>query len=158
MADTSSSAGTQISIVGGTPATYDGTGFAALSWKKIGKIKNAGEFGKKFDLITSAYLDQRGKEKRKGTFDAGQLNIDVDIKIADTAGQAECQTALDSDDDYNFKIAFKNGDTHYLRGQVTGFMRKIGGPNDMRSASISIELNPFTSGSTEVAGFFVAAV
>ena len=36
-----------------------------LLFDKIGKIKHAAEFGKKFQLITSQYLSQRGEEKRK---------------------------------------------------------------------------------------------
>ena len=152
---TSSSAGTTISIVGGNPATFDAAGFSALTWVSIGKIKNAGEFGKKFEQIASTYLSQRGKEKRKGTFDAGSLNIDVDIKT--DAGQALCETALESDDDYNFKIAFKTGDVYYVRGQLMGFTTKIGGPNDMRAAAVAIELNPFFAGSTELSAVKVPA-
>ena len=139
--NTSSAAGTTISIVGGDPATFDAAGFAALVWVAIGKIKNAGEFGKTFELISNNYLGQRGTEKRKGTFNAGNLSIEVDIKT--DAGQVLCETALESDADYNFKIAFKTGLVYYVRGQVTQFSKKIGGPNDMLAASIGIELNPF---------------
>lgn len=145
---TSSAAGTTISIVAGDPTTYDAAGFAALVWENIGKIKNAGEFGKTFDLITNSYLSQRGKEKRKGTFDAGKLNLEVDVMT--DAGQTACEAALDSDLDYNFKIAFKNGVTYYVRGQVISFTKKIGGPNDMLAATTGIELNPFFSGATEI--------
>lgn len=147
--ETSSAAGTTISIVSGNPATYDATGFAALVWVPVGKIKNAGEFGKTFQLITNNYLSQRGDEKRKGTFNAGQLNLDVDIKT--DAGQASCESALDSDDDYNFKIEFKTGLIYYVRGQVTSFSKKIGGANDMLAAAIGIELNPFFASGVELA-------
>lgn len=139
--NTTSAAGTTISIVDGDPATFDDVGFAALVWVPIGKIKNAGEFGKTFELISNNYLSQRGTEKRKGTFNAGQLSIDVDIKTDE--GQAACETALESDDDHNFRVQFKNGLTYYVRGQVTSFSKKIGGPNDMVAAAIGIELNPF---------------
>lgn len=147
--NTTSAAGTTIGIVSGNPATFDAAGFAALSYVNIGKIKNAGEFGKTFQLITNTYLSQRGEEKRKGTFNAGTLSLDVDIKT-DT-GQAACEAALESDDDYNFKIAFKTGVVYYVRGQVISFTKKIGGPNDMVAASIGIELNPFFAGATELA-------
>ncbi len=146
---TSSAAGTKISIASGDPATFDATGFAALTYNNIGKIKNGGEFGKTFQLTTSNYLSQRGDEKRKGTFNAGALNIEVDIMTDD--GQAACEAALESDLDHNFKIEFKSGITYYVRGQVTTFTKKIGGPNDMLAAAIGIELNPFFAGSTELA-------
>jgi len=146
--ETSTAAGTTFSIVGGNPATYDATGFAALAWVNIGKIKNGGEIGKVFEIVKNNYLSQRGTEKRKGTFDAGTLSIEVDIKT--DAGQALCRTALNSDEEYNFKIAIKTGVVFYVRGLVTGFRQKTGGPNDMFSATISVELNPFMSGSVEV--------
>lgn len=147
--NTSTAAGTTIGLVGGDPATFDGAGFAALTYENIGKIKNSGEFGKTFQLVTSTYLSQRGEEKRKGTFNAGQLSIEVDVKT--DAGQAACETALDSDADYNFKITFKTGVVYYVRGQVTSFTKKIGGPNDMLAATIGIELNPFFDGANELA-------
>lgn len=153
---TTSAAGTTISIVSGDPTTFDATGFAALVWVPIGKIKNSGEFGKQFELISNNYLSQRGTEKRKGTFNAGQLTLEVDIKT--DVGQAACETALDSDDDQNFKIAFKNGLTYYVRGQVTQFTKKIGGPNDMIAATIGIELNPFFDATDELAAIKVEPV
>lgn len=151
--ETTSAAGSIISLVGGNPTTFDDAGFGALTWVPIGKIKNAGELGKVFEIIKNNYLSQRGTEKRKGTFDAGALSIDVDVKT--DAGQALCKTALDSDEEYNIKIAIKTGLVFYLRGLVTGFRRKIGAPNDMFSATITIELNPFMSGAVEVDAIMV---
>ena len=150
---TISAAGTTIGIASGNPATYDAAGFGALSFDLIGKIKNAGEFGKTFELIRNNYLSQRGTEKRKGTFDAGNLTIEVDIQ-AGNPGQAACEAALDSDEDFNFEVKFKNGITYYVRGQVTSFPKRIGAPNDMVSATIGIELNPFF----DAAGEELAAV
>uniref|UniRef100_A0A1A7GE56 Phage tail protein n=1 Tax=biofilter metagenome TaxID=1070537 RepID=A0A1A7GE56_9ZZZZ len=139
--NTTAAAGTRFGIVGGVPATFDAAGFSALIFIDIGKIKNGGEIGKQFEIIRNNYLSQRGTEKRKGTFDAGSLTLEVDVKT--DAGQAMCETALESDDDYNFQIKFKTGLTYYVRGLVTGFKKKVGGPNDMFAATITVELNPF---------------
>ncbi|MBV7427277.1 MULTISPECIES: hypothetical protein [unclassified Acidovorax] len=138
---THSSAGTTIGIAAGAPATWDNAGFDAQVFAKIGKIKNAGEFGKKFQLITSQYLDQRGEGKRKGTFNAGTLSLQVDI-LKGNAGQDLCQEALDSDDDYSFEVVLQNGRTFWVRGQVTSFPINLGGANDMTSSTITVELNP----------------
>lgn len=148
---THSSAGTTIAIASGAPATYDQAGFVAQAFDKIGKIKNAGEFGKKFQLITNQYLSQRGEEKRKGTFNAGTLSIQVDI-LKGSAGQDRCEEALDSDDDYSFEIVLQNGRTFWVRGQVTSFPINIGGANDMTGSTITVELNPiFLASGDEVA-------
>ncbi|MFI8616485.1 hypothetical protein ACIGHN_13370 [Acidovorax sp. NPDC077693] len=148
---THSSAGTTIGIASGVPATWDQAGFTAQAPDKIGKIKNGGEFGKKFQLITSQYLSQRGEEKRKGTFNAGTLSLQVDL-LKGSAGQDRCEEALDSDDDYTFEIVLQNGRTFWVRGQVTSFPINLGGANDMTSSTITVELNPiFLANGDEVA-------
>ncbi len=152
---THSSAGTTFSIASGDPATWDDAGFEAQTYHLIGKIKNGGEFGKKFQLITNQYLSQRGEEKRKGTFNAGSISLQVDI-LKGSAGQDMCATALDVDADYSFRVVLQNGRTFYLRGLVTGFPVNVGGANDMTSSTITIELNPiFLASGDEVAALEV---
>jgi hypothetical protein len=154
--NTSSAAGTTIGIASGDPATFDAAGFSALTYANIGKIKNAGDIGKAFEVISNNYLSQRGTEKRKGTFNAGKLSIEVDIKT--DPGQEACEAALESDDDFNFQIKFKTGLTHYVRGQVISFTKHIGGPNDMLSATLGVELNSFFNGETELSSIRVLPV
>ena len=153
---TFSSAGTTFSIASGAPATFDAVGFAAQTFDVIGKVKNGGEFGKQFEIISNNYLSQRGTEKRKGTFNAGTLSLTVDVNGDE--GQQACETALDSDADFTFRVVLKNGVTHYMRGIVTGFRITVGGPNDMTGAAIGLELNPiFLTGGVEVASVKVPA-
>jgi len=149
---TTAAAGSQFAIASGVPATFDAAGFAALQFKNIGKIKNGGEIGRIFEVIKNNYLSQRGTEKRKGTWDAGTLSLEVDVQTDE--GQAACDAALDSDLDHNLRVSIaKTGVVFYLRGIVTGFRRKIGAPNDMVSATVSIELNPFfDSAGNELSG------
>lgn len=149
---THSSAGTTFSIASGDPATWDQIGFEAQAFNVIGKIKNGGEFGKKFQLISNQYLSQRGEEKSKGTWNAGSLSLQVNI-LAGSVGQDMCMTALDSDADYTFRVVLQNGRTFYLRGLVTGFPINVGGANDMTGSTITVELNPiFLASGDEVAG------
>lgn len=153
---TNSAAGTTFGLAAGAPATFNSAGFLAQTFKNIGKIKNGGEFGKQFEIIKNNYLSQRGTEKSKGTFDAGSINLEVDLNGDE--GQLLCETAVDSDADYSFSINFKNGDIYYLRGLLTSFRIKVGGPNDMISVTITLELNPiFAEGGTEVAAIKVTA-
>lgn len=146
---TQSAADTTVHIANGAPATWDVTGFAAQTWLNVGKIKNLGEFGKQFEVISNNYLSQRGTEKRKGTWNAGQLSMEVDLN-GDT-GQDMCETALDTDADFSFKVTLQNGDKYYVRGLVTGFRTMTGGPNDMVRGSLQIELNPIFTTTDEVA-------
>lgn len=153
---TQSAAGLTLAIASGAPTTWDALGFAAQTHKLIGKVKNLGEFGKQFEIISNNYLTQRGTEKRKGTWNAGQLTVELDIKAGD-AGQTLCETALDDDADYTFRVVFQGGATHYLRGLVTSFRVQSGGPNEMVRGSLQIELNPFvTTAGDEVASLKAA--
>lgn len=148
---THSSAGTKFRIASGAPATWDQAGFSAQVFHDIGKIKNGGEFGKKFQLITNQYLSQRGEEKRKGTWNGGALALQVDIAKGN-AGQDMCQEALDDDDDYTFEVVLQNGRTFWARGLVTSFPTNVGGANDMTSSTITVEINPiFLATGDEVA-------
>ena len=148
--NTHSSAGTTFELAQGTPATWDQAGFAAQTFVKIGKIKNGGAFGKQFQIITSEYLSQRGSEKRKGTFNAGALDLQVDVKTDE--GQQLCEEALDDDADYTIRVTLQSGKAYFLRGIVAEFTTSVGGPNDMTSANIKIELNPiFLATGEEVA-------
>lgn len=140
---TQSNAGVTFSLSAAAPATFNATGFVAIAWTKIGEIKTGGDFGKTFQVITSQVLSRRGTTKKKGTFDAGMLNLALEIDPAD-AGQALAETAVDSDADYSVKIALQDGTPYYLRGLVTKFTTAIGGPNDMLAGNIQIDLQAFT--------------
>lgn len=147
---TKSSAGTRFAMAIGEPATYDEDGFKAQTYKNIGKIKNGGEIGETFEVIKNQYLSQRGAEKRKGTFDAGQLTLELDR--IDDEGQALAKQALRSDDDFSVRITLQDGSGFYLRGIVTKFVDKVGGPNDMYSGTLTVDLNPiFLADGAEVA-------
>lgn len=139
---TQSNAGVKFSLSAGTPATFDAAGFAALTWSEVGEVKTGGDFGKTFQVITSQVLSRRGTTKKKGTFDAGMLNLAMEID-PDDAGQTLAETASDSDDDYSVKITLQDGTPYYLRGLVTEFKTTIGGPNDMLVGSIKVDLQAF---------------
>lgn len=153
---TFSSAGTTFSIASGAPATFDAAGFAAQTFDVIGKVKNGGEFGPLREVIKNNYLSQKFTEKRLGTADAGSTSLEVDLY--GDAGQIACEAAVDSNDDVSFLITLQNGNKFYLRGIVTSFRIKLGGPNDMTTATIALEFNPiFLTGGAEVAAVKVPA-
>lgn len=150
---TQSNAGVLFGLSAGAPATYNAAGFAALTFTNIGEVKTGGDFGKTFQVITSQVLSRRGTTKKKGTFDAGALNLAIEID-PDDAGQTLAETAVDSDADHSVKITLQDGTIYYLRGLVTEFKTTVGGPNDMLTGAIKIDLQSFTDAS----GDEVAAV
>lgn len=150
---TQSNAGIKFSLAIAAPATFNPAGFAALTWVDIGEVKTGGDFGKKFQVITSQVLSRRGTTKKKGTFDAGALNMSIEIDPAD-AGQILAETAVDSDADYSVRILLQDGTPYYLRGLVTDFTTSVGGPNDMLMGKINVDLQSFN----DATGNEVAAI
>lgn len=141
---TQSNAGTLFALSAAAPATYNAAGFVALTYTTIGEVKTGGDFGKTFQVITSQVLSRRGTTKKKGTFDAGSLNLSMELD-PDDAGQTLAETAVDSDDDYSIRVTLQDGTVYYLRGLVTEFVTTVGGPNDMLMGRIKVDLQAFDS-------------
>lgn len=141
---TSAIAGATVSLVGGVPATYDESGFAALSWVSIGKIKSLTLNAAQWQEVTSTYLSQTFEEVRKGTRKAGGVELKIDIKS--DAGQTLCKTAANSRDEYNLKVAYSNGVVQYRRVLVMNFSQDGGDANAMNGATLSMTGCPFPSG------------
>ena len=60
-------AGAVLSMSAVLPATYDASGYGALTKVPIGEITNIGEFGKEFALVTHQPLATRGVKKATQT-------------------------------------------------------------------------------------------
>ena len=139
------SAGTTIGIVAGAPATYDVAGYTALIFVNIGEITNAGEFGRVYQLITHNPLATRGTQKYKGSFNEGAMNLNLALS-SDDAGQVLAKTALDSDEDYSFKVSMPGGDDYYFRAKVMSFPIGINDVNSLTTATIQLEITTSAAG------------
>lgn len=133
------SAGTKISIASGQPSTYDDTGFSALSFNEIGEVTDLGEFGREYSLVTHNPLGSRQTVKRKGSFNDGTISMSV-ARVPSDAGQADLQTAVDSDENYSFKVELQDGRVLYFSAQVMSYTTNVGSVDQITSASVSIEI------------------
>lgn len=139
------SAGSTIAISAAAPATFNDTGYAALTFTPIGEVTDLGEFGREYALVTHNPLGNRGTVKRKGSFNEGT----IDLKLAldtDDAGQILAKTAANSDNDHSFKVTLQNGDIFYFQGQVMSFKTQVGSVDQITGASIKIELTTAAGG------------
>ena len=142
------SAGTIIGIdQGDEPATFDSTGYAALTYVDIGEIVDAGEYGKSFELVTHNPLGTRETVKRKGSFNSGQMNLQL-ARVPSDAGQAALIAALDADTNSSFKVTLQDGTVQYFIGQVLSYTTSVGTTNQITGAAAVVEL---TSDIVEVA-------
>lgn len=139
------SAGSTIAISAAAPATYDGTGYAALTYTGIGEVTDLGEFGREYAGVTHNPLGSRATVKKKGSFNEGSIQLQVGLDTAD-AGQILAKTASGSDNDYSFKVTTQNGDKYYFRAQVMSFKINVGSVDQILSATIALEITTNSAG------------
>lgn len=140
-----STAGTTLKISASTPATFDVAGYAALTYTNIGEITNLGEFGREYALITHNPIGNRGTVKRKGSFNEGNMDLQLGLDKND-AGQIIAKAASISDDDYSFEVTTQDGGKYYFQAQVMKFKVGLGGVDDIKSASINLEITTSSTG------------
>ena len=134
------SAGTVIGIdQGNEPASYDNTGFVALTYEPIGEITEAGEFGRQYNLVTHLRLDERRTVKRKGSFNDGQMTLQIARVSADT-GQADLITDLTLDANSAFRVTLQDGTFLYFTAQVLSYTTNIGGTDQITGSTVVIEI------------------
>jgi hypothetical protein len=130
-------AGTQISVSAGTPATYDASGFAALTYTAVGEVSSApGSGGTKFEDVSYTVLGVRATKHLKGTSDQEEEELEVIVTRSD-AGQQLLKAALNSDNQYAFKVVYNNGEIDYFLALVTGFAGQGGDSNTVRMATVN---------------------
>lgn len=140
-----STATTTLKISAGVPATFDAAGYAALSYTAVGEITNFGEFGREFNLVTHNPIATRGTQKLKGSFNEGQLALQLGLDT-DDAGQILMKAAALSDSLYAFLITTANGDKYYFQGLTMGFKVGLNDVNSVSSATANIEITTSSTG------------
>lgn len=138
-------AGTVVSISAAAPATFDGTGYAALTWTVIGNIEDGGEHGREYAEVTFNPINTRGTRKFKGSFNEGSKTLSVAYD-SDDAGMVILKTALNSDSDFSFKVAYPGGDVDYFQAKVLTVTKATGGVDSMIMATITLTITTNSAG------------
>lgn len=135
------SAGSTLHVVasGTAPATYDASGYAALTWVAVGEITDLGEFGREYNLVTHNPINNRSTQKFKGSFNEGQISLQLGLQT-DDAGQIILKAASISDLSFSFKVTTQNGDVYYFRAMTMSFKVGVGGVDQITSATCTLEL------------------
>lgn len=135
------SAGTIISIdQGSEPGTYDVAGFDALvGFVAIGEITDAGEFGRQYNLVTHLRLDERRTVKRKGSFNDGQMTLQL-ARVSSDTGQGDIITDLDLDTLSSYKITLQDGTFLYFTAVVMSYTTNVGGTDQITGSTVVVEI------------------
>jgi hypothetical protein len=128
-----------------TPATWDAAGYAALTYTTVGEITNFGEFGRIYNLVTHNPVSNRGTVKKKGSFNEGQMALQLGLDTDDT-GQILMKAASLSDNDYSVLVTTQNGDKYYMQVQVMSWKVNVGGVDSITSAACTVEITTSSTG------------
>ena len=134
------SAGTKLHISASAPATYNSTGFAALTWTEIGEVSEMGEFGRQYNLVTFNTLGDRRTVKRKGSYNDGTIACQM-ARVPDDTGQTILVTAVNSDASYSIKVTLQDGTVFYTTAQVMSYTTNIGNVDQITSATVNLEID-----------------
>lgn len=143
-------AGASLALSATIPATFDASGYAAVFSASpgpavIGQITDAGQHGRVYNVVTHNPIGSRGTQKFKGSFNEGQKVLTVGIDD-DDAGQTLAIAALDSDNDYSFKVLYQDGSIDYFQAKVIGFQKSMTGVDTMLTATLTLEITTTNAG------------
>lgn len=142
--DIFSSVGTTISVADASPATYDGAGFAALTYSLVGEAAEIPSFGAEAALASHTPLATGVVNKRRGSVNYGSLSIPMALSASDT-GQAIVRAAglaaPGTDAQIAVKVSLPDGKFQYFTAQVMGFKTNVGNADAIAMAEVTLELD-----------------
>jgi hypothetical protein len=140
-----SSAGSTVAICAAKPATYNEAGYEALSWVVIGEVTDIGEFGREYAKIEHKPVATRAVQKLKGSYDEGQIQLQLGKDI-DDAGQVLLKTASESDDSYSTRVVTQDGSSYYFQALVFTNKTNVGGVDSITGTTASLEITSNSAG------------
>ena len=109
--------GSTLSVVSGSPATEDESGYTALSVTEVGKVVSFGELGDESEDIAFDLLKPGRKTHVNGVKDLGEIPVTIEYDRAD-AGQVLIRAANNGNTTHSFVVTDTDGDDYYFQGLV----------------------------------------
>ena len=144
MSDIFSSVGTEVYVDDTAPATYDATGFAALTWALCGELADLPSFGSEAALATHTPLATGVVAKRRGSINYGSVTLTMAVSATD-AGQAILQAlgeaGAGSDSNVSVKVVLVSGEVQYFTGQVMSYKVNVSNADAVTMAEVTLEID-----------------
>ena len=144
MSDITSSVGTAVSVSNAAPATYNSTGFAALTWSLCGELAELPAFGAEAALATHTPLKTGIVAKRRGSLNYGSVALTMAVSDEDT-GQTVLQDAAEAaagtDAQVSVKVVLVNGEVQYFTAQVMSYKVNVGNADAITMAEVTLEID-----------------
>lgn len=144
MSDIVSSVGTVVSVSTSAPATYNATGFGALTWATCGELAELPSFGAEAALATHTPLATGIVAKRRGSLNYGSVALTMAVS-EDDAGQTILQDAAEAaagtDALVSVKVVLVNGEIQYFTAQVMSYKVNVGNADAITMAEVTLEID-----------------
>ena len=144
MSDIFSSVGTTVGVSLSDPATYDASGFGALTYLPCGEIAEVPSFGSEAALATHTPLKTGIVAKRRGSVNYGSLTLTMAYSDSDTGQNLlkNCGDAIPGvDSTVAVKLLLKNGDIQYFTAQVMSFKTNVGNSDAITMCECTLEVD-----------------
>jgi len=109
-----------LSVSAAAPATYDSTGYAALTWLDVVKGGDIPEYGPAHSVVTFTPLKTGIVDKFHGELNYGSFTLTGALDSSDT-GQVALSAARVSKDEISFRETKSDGTVQYFSGKVMSF-------------------------------------
>jgi len=144
MSDIVSSVGTVMSVDDAAPATYDATGFAALTWAEVGELAELPAYGSESALATHTPLKTGIVAKRRGSINYGSLTLTMALSASDAGAailEAKADAAAGSDASVSCKVELVNGAIQYFTAQVMSFKVNPANADAITMVEVMLEID-----------------
>jgi len=139
-----SSVGTVMAVDTTAPATYDTTGFAALTWVDVGELSDLPAYGSEAALATHTPLKTGVVAKRRGSVNYGSVTLTLAVDSTD-AGAAVLETIADaaagSDASVSVRVTLVDGSIQYFTAQVMSYKTNVSNADSITMAEVTLEID-----------------
>lgn len=135
--------GVILAVTAGQPATFDDTGYAALTFTDVGEVLSFGEFGSTVSEVQSQPLATGVTEFFAGFIEYGQMSLGLERDSSD-AGQEIIQSHVDGADKrqaFSAKITLPDGEIIYCDVRAFSSTINVGGANAMIGSTANLRIN-----------------
>lgn len=142
---------TKLYIATGLPATYDETGYEALTWVQVKGVVDLGAKGGAHATIDVPDLEAARIKKKKGAVTGASVSVTM-REIASDAGQtalkAACVSMAATDDEYSFYTVDVSGNKEFWSGSAHSWQRKAVSLTSFAGFTCVIEMDTDTVAGT----------
>lgn len=132
-------ANTKLYVSAAAPATYDVSGYTALTWVEVGLISNLGSvMGRNYNTTTMEFIGDALVKEKKSNYKLDPADMECAWAESD-AGQIIIAAAALNYTIPSFKVVKQNGTSmRYFPAQVKNFVEKLGAAQDAVKGSFTL--------------------